>query len=117
MSTWKGRTSVVVWTLVLMTTSLSSQWAERCAQLLGEELRLLPGGEVAALVDFVEVDEVGICPLGPAPRRLILLAGKDAHGNGDGDALGVEEAPLVFPVEARRRDAGVRQPVERDVVE
>jgi hypothetical protein len=48
---------------------------------------------------------------------LILLAGKDGHGNGDGDALGVEEATLVFPIEARGRDPRLRQPVERDVVE
>ena len=31
--------------------------------------------------------------------------------------LGVEEVALVLPVEASRRDSGVRQPVERDVVE
>ena len=42
-----------------------------------EELRLLPGGEVVALLDFVEVDEVGVGLLGPAPRGLIeLLGGK-----------------------------------------
>ena len=33
---------------------------ERGAEFLGEELRLLPGGEVAALVDLVVIDEVGI---------------------------------------------------------
>jgi hypothetical protein len=32
-----------------------SEATERCADLLGEELRLLPDGEVAASVDFVEV--------------------------------------------------------------
>jgi hypothetical protein len=36
-----------------------SQGPERCPELLDEELRLFPGGEVAALVDFVEIDEVG----------------------------------------------------------
>src|SRR5690242_19399623 len=36
----------------------SAQCAERRADLLGEELRLFPGGEVAALVDLVVVDEV-----------------------------------------------------------
>ena len=77
----------------------------------------MPGSEVVAPVDFVEVDEVGVGLLGPTTRRLILLAGKDGHGNGDGDALGVEEATLVFPIEARRRDPRIRQPVERDVVE
>jgi len=55
-------------------------------------LRLLPGREVAALVDLVVVDEIGVGLLGPAPRRLILLARKDSDDNGDGDALGVEEA-------------------------
>ena len=72
---------------------------------------------MAALIDLVVVDEVGVGPLGPAPRRLILLAGKHAHGHRDGDALGVEEATLVFPVETGRRDPSVREPVERDVVE
>ena len=82
-----------------------------------EELRLLPGRKVPALVDLVVVDEFGIRPLRPTPRGLILLARKDAHGNRNGDALGVEEAALVFPIETRRRDPGVRQPVKRDVVE
>jgi hypothetical protein len=90
---------------------------EARANLFGEELGLFPGREVAAPVDLVEVNEVGIGPFGPAPRRLILLARKDAHGNRNGDALGVEEATLVFPVETRRGDPGVREPVDRDVVE
>src|SRR5262244_147636 len=95
----------------------SAECAERRADLFGEELRLFPGGEVAAPVDLVVVDEVGVGPLGPAARRLILLAGEDARGHRDGHALGVEEAELVFPVQTRRRDPGVRHPVERDVVE
>ena len=33
---------------------------ERRSDLGGEELRLLPGGEVTALVDLVEIDEVGV---------------------------------------------------------
>ncbi len=130
---WKGRISVAVSTVVLMTTSCSHVrcratqrthplWNSdpaRCSLGLNaarssSENRL---GEVAALVDFVEVDEVGVRLLGPAPRRLILLAGKDGHRNGDGDALGVEEATLVLPIETRRGDPRVRQPVERDVVE
>src|SRR5499427_10723592 len=88
----------------------SAQCAERRADFFGEQLRLFPGGEVAALVDLVVVDEVGVGPFGPAPRRLILLAGKDAHGHRDGDALGVEEAALVLPIETRRRDPRVREP-------
>ena len=72
---------------------------------------------MAALVDFVEVDEVGVGLLCPAARRLILLAGKDGDGNRDGHALHVEKATFVLPVKARRRDPRVRQPVQRDVVE
>src|SRR5215211_4889313 len=63
------------------------------------------------------MDEFGIRSLCPTPRRLILLAGKDAHGHGNVDALGVEKAAFVFPIETRRRDPGVRQPIKRDVVE
>src|SRR4029453_16997311 len=46
---------------------------ERCAELVGEELRLLPGCEVHALGDLVVVDEVGIHRLGPGPRSLVTL--------------------------------------------
>ena len=63
------------------------------------------------------MDEFGIRPLCPTPRGLVLLARKDAHGNRNGDALGVEKATLIFPIETRRRDPRVRQPIERDVVE
>ena len=41
---------------------------ERRAHLLREELRLLPGGEVASVVHLVEVVERGIGLLGPAAR-------------------------------------------------
>ena len=78
---------------------------------------LLPGRKVPAFVDLVVVDELGIRPLCPTPRGFILLARKDAHGNRNRDALGVEEAALVFPIETRRRDSRIRQPVKRDVVE
>src|SRR3712207_870079 len=90
---------------------------ERGSDFLREQPRLLPGGEVAALVDLVEVDQAGVGLLGPAARGLVLLAGKDTHGDRNGDALGVEEAALVFPIETRRRDPRVRQPIESDVVE
>src|ERR687894_1786916 len=94
-----------------------AQRSEPRSELLGEQLWLLPRREVTTPVDLVEVDEVGVGLLGPAPRGLICLAGKDARGHRNGDALGVPEATLVLPVETRRRDPRVRQPVERDVVE
>jgi hypothetical protein len=90
---------------------------ERGPDLVREQRRLLPCGEVAALVDLVVIDEVGIGPLRPTPRGLILLSGKDAQGHRDGDALRVEEAALMLPIETIRRDSRVREPIERDVVE
>ncbi len=42
--------------------------AERGAQLGGEELRLLPRGEVAAFVDLVEVGQVAGRRAGPTSR-------------------------------------------------
>src|SRR6266550_876304 len=87
------------------------------ANLFREELRLLPGGEVVAPVDLVEVHELGVGLLGPAARALVQLLGEDAHGGRDGDALDVEEAELVLPVETTRGDSRVREPGEGDVVE
>src|SRR5262249_51375188 len=96
---------------------LSAERFESGAHLLAEELRLLPPCQVAAPVDFVEVDEAGVGLLDPAPGRLIRLVGKDAHGDGDGDAFRIPKAALVLPIEPRRRDPGVREPEQRDVVE
>src|SRR5262249_2898917 len=60
---------------------------------------------------------VGIRALSPAPRGLIELVGKVAHGKRNRDVLGVEEIRLALPIETSSRNPGVRQPVERDVVE
>src|SRR3954469_1355135 len=54
----------------------SAQRPERGANLLREELRLLPGGEVAAPVHLVEVAEAGIGRLGPTARGPPDLAGE-----------------------------------------
>src|SRR5262245_14209659 len=72
---------------------------------------------MASFVDSVVVDQFRIRSLRPTPRRLILLAGE--HGDGDRylDAFDAEEPALVFPVESRRGHSGIRQPVERNVVE
>src|SRR5436190_13172107 len=59
--------------------------AEPRAQLGGVQLRLLPGGEVPAAVDLVEVDEVGVRLLRPASGSPVELVGEDAHGHRDGD--------------------------------
>src|SRR3954471_18868251 len=74
--------------------------AEPRAQLGGVQLRLLPGGEVPAAVDLVEVDEVGVRLLRPAPGDLEELVRKDTHRNRNGDVPDVGEAavPQVLPV-------------------
>ena len=46
----------------------SAQRPERRSHLVRKEFRLFPGGEVTALLEFVEVHEVGVGALGPAAR-------------------------------------------------
>ena len=58
-----------------------TQCPERGAHFGGEQVRLLPGGEVTAPVEPVVMDEVaGIRALGPAARGLVQLVGEDADG-------------------------------------
>src|SRR5262245_20860249 len=63
----------------------SAQCLEGGPELLAEELRLLPGGEVPAPVDLVEVGEVGVDLLGPAPRRPEDLAGEHREADRERD--------------------------------
>src|SRR5262249_10667921 len=72
---------------------------------------------MVALVDLVEVDELRVRLLRPAPRCLVELSREYAHRSRDGDALPVEESERVLPVETTRGDSGVRHPGHRDVVE
>src|SRR5580658_5011173 len=96
----------------------SAQRPEPGSHLRRKDLRLLPGGEMTAFVEPVVVDELGIGPLRPAPRRWIEFVGEDAHGNRDGDALDVEiPFAKIFPVETGAGKRGVRQPSNRNVVE
>ena len=74
------------------------------AQLFHEELRLVPCREVAALVEFVVVDELGIRTLRPAPRCLVELAGKDTHRDRDSDVLEIEEREFVLPQSRRAEE-------------
>ena len=64
---------------------LLAQRSETGAEFGTEKFRLLPGCIVPTLVDPVVIDELVICPLGPASRRFIVLAGKDAHRRRDGN--------------------------------
>jgi hypothetical protein len=53
-----------------------AQGSERGAHLLGEDLGLLPGGEVPAVVGLVEVGEIGVGLLDPAARSCVDLVGE-----------------------------------------
>src|ERR1700722_55441 len=90
------------------------------AKFLTEEFRLFPGREVAAFVELVVMDQVGIGPLCPTPRSLVELVWEDTYGRRNGDAFDSKEGNLVFecpPIEARAADRGVCQPGEGDVVQ
>src|SRR5689334_12961646 len=80
-------------------TARLAQRPEAVAQLFGEELRLLPGGEVAADGKLVEVDQLRIGALGPAARHLVQLVREGAHRHRDRHALRREVVELVLPVE------------------
>jgi hypothetical protein len=74
---------------------------------------------VPAFVEPVVVDEFGIRPLRPTPWSCIELIRKDAHGNGNGNAFGIEipEFAPNLPIETGAGNRRVRQPGDRDVVE
>src|SRR5882672_10935687 len=99
------------------TTGSAAQGLEARAKFFREDLRLLPRSEVTTPLDPVVVNQLRERLLRPTPRRREELVREDGHGNGNVDALGVEEPELVLPVQATRGDARVRQPGERDVVE
>src|SRR3954447_11464016 len=96
--------------------------AERSSHLGREELRLLPGGEVAAPVDLVEVREVGVGHLDPAARGSPDLVGERREGDRYGRrrrGLNGEAGPCssVLPVVPGGGASGAGQPVEGDVVD
>src|SRR3984893_6451641 len=109
----RGHCGTTMWVMSIAAhIHQSAQRLERRAKLRREDLRLLPGREVAALVDLVVIDELGIRPLRPAPRGLIELVRKGAHRGRDGDVFRGEKRELALPIETSRRDRRVRQPVE-----
>src|SRR5262245_58429482 len=100
---------------ILAAPLASTERLECRSQLLRKDFGLLPGGEVTAFFSGAVVSELGVGPLRPAARSLILLSRKHTHGDGNLDAFDVEEAAFVLPVQTRGGDASVRQPIERDV--
>src|SRR5215469_11998328 len=66
-----------------------AQRAERRPKLFGEQLRLLPGGQVAGPVDLAVADEGGVLLFHPAARGPEDLAGKTVKATGSVTAGGV----------------------------
>src|SRR6185312_5905445 len=62
-----------------------AQRPERVANLPAEDLGLLPRGEVSAGLGLMEVNQIVIGLLGPAPRRHKALAWERGHGGRDRD--------------------------------
>ena len=77
---------------------------------------------MAALIHFVEIDQVGIGALGPGFRRLIDFPREHGHRDRDLDIPGllfhrIEVVGVVFPVQASGGDGAVGQPIERNAIE
>ena len=98
-------------------TLISTQRTETCAKVVHDRPRLLPSGKVAAFRVPLIVDQLGVGLFGPTPRGRTYFIREHTHDRGDDDAFRCKEGELVLPIEARRRNTRVRQPVERDVVE
>src|SRR5215831_11756581 len=75
-----------------------AQRFERGADFRAKQLRLLPRRKMAALVDLVEIDQLGISLLRPASRRLIVLTRKNGDGGRNRDIGGHIEVDFVFPI-------------------
>src|SRR5215475_2725446 len=115
--------SVEVSTL-LMALLHSPHRLEGRSQLVREDRRLLPGGEVPALFCHVEVAEARVGLLCPAPRGLPDLPGERGEADGNRDRRRsfarrdyLRARQCVLPVRPGGRGSGARQPVQRDVVD
>src|SRR5579863_992202 len=72
---------------------------------------------MAAFGKLVIMDKMRKCLFRPGARNLIDLVRERTDGHWNSNVLYVEEGQLVFPIEARRRYGGPRQPVKRYVVD
>src|SRR5262249_3688284 len=95
----------------------STPRTETCTKVVHNRLGLLPRGKVSAFRMPLIVDQLGVGLFGPTPRGRTYFIRKHTHDRGDGDAFRCKEGELVLPIETRRGNTRVRQPVERDVVE
>src|SRR5262245_64451502 len=95
----------------------STQRTETCAKVIHNRPRLLPRGKVSAFRVPLIVDQLRVGLFDPTPRGRTYFIREHTHGRRDGNAFRCKESELVLPIETRRRNTSVRQPVERDVVE
>jgi hypothetical protein len=79
-----------------------AECSERRSDLVGEDCRLFPSCEVAAIAGFVEVGEVVVTAFSPAPRRTVNFAREYCHGHREVlDINGIEVVRMIFPVDLR----------------
>src|SRR5579884_1687040 len=88
--------------------TIRAQRSETGTHFFRKHFRLLPRRKMSAFGEFVEMDEFEIRLFRPTSRSLIELVGKDADGCRNRYALNIEKTELVFPIQARRRNAGIR---------
>src|SRR5215469_1776226 len=95
----------------------STKRTKRRAQFFGEQLGLLPRGEMSALAGLVKVDQVRVGAANPGFWWAVDVFGKHRHGNGKCNIRGFlggrhdGAVALVLPVKASCRRGGVREPV------
>src|SRR5689334_25119269 len=85
----------------------SAQGPDLDPQFLREQLRLFPRREVAALVDLMKIDQVGIGAAGPCLGRSIALLREHGDRYGKRDPIGLLRgrdrwaSAFVLPVNPR----------------
>src|SRR2546430_10413109 len=91
------------------TSARLTQRLERGAHLAAERRRLLPGGEVTALVELVVMNELGIGLFRPTPRCLIQLVRIGAHGDRKRHAFRSEKGKLALDRKTTRLNSSHSQ--------
>jgi hypothetical protein len=87
------------------------------SQFFGEQRGLFKGGEMAAPVQLVPVNELRITSFRPASWCLIDLMWKDAATYWQLHHAAICIEIFIFVVDSRRRGGRAGQPVKRDVVQ
>ena len=88
-----------------------SKWPECCADLSREQLGLLPGGEVSALIHLVEVDDIGVRLLDPAARGPPDLSGNVVKPTGIETGVGACPAARAVSCPSSQYERAAEAPV------